>query len=90
MIHFTYFVSFFFWFKISKVETDGLLSVKFFSYVSDKGYRINNLEYSISVTDVVRIIEPPVIKHVSKRRGWVLFKDGDLNVSSESYSDFSI
>ena len=84
----SYFV--FFFLKISKVESDGTLCVKFFGYVSDKGYRMNDLEYTISTDDVVRVIDPPVIKHVSKRRGWVLFRDRDLNVSSESYSDFSI
>ena len=71
------------------METDGSLSVNFFSFVSDKGYWINELEYNILAMDVMRIIDPPIIKHVSKRRGWVLFKDKDLNVSSESYSDFS-
>ena len=69
---------------------DGSLSVNFFSSVSDKGYRINELEYNILAMDVMRITDPPIIKHVSKRHGWVLFKDKDLNISSESYSDFSI
>ena len=85
----SYFVLFYF--KISKVETDGTLGVNFFFYVTDKGYRLNeDLEYNILLDDVLRIIEPPVIKHVSKRQGWVVFKDKDLNVSAESYSDFSI
>ena len=73
------------------MEDDGTLSVKFFRYTADKGYRLNEeLEYSITVDDVARVIEPPVIKQISKRRGWVIFKDQGLNVSSESYSDFSI
>ena len=46
--------------------------------------------YTINVDDVVREIEPPILKQISKRRGWVIFKDKELNVLSESYSDFSI
>ena len=60
-------------------------------YTTDKGYRLNEeVMYTITVTDVLRVIEPPILKHISKRRGWVIFKDKELNVSSESYSDFSI
>ena len=91
MIHFTYFVSFFFFFKISEVKTDGSLFVQFFMYTTDKGYRLNEeVKYTITVADVLRVIELPILKHISKRRGWVIFKDKELNVSSESYSDFSI
>ena len=48
-----------------------------------------DLEYTISLSDVVTKIKPPVIKQISKSRGWVIFS-ADLNVSEESYSDFSI
>ena len=50
---------------------------------------MNNIKYSIKYEDVVKKLESPVIKHVSKWQGWVLFK-GELNVSLESYSDFSL
>ena len=79
-----------FFLKIRTVEEDGGIVVTFFTYVSDKGFRMNDLEYTITTQDVVRKIEPPVIKQVSKRRGWVLFKETDLNVSCDSYTDFSI
>ena len=78
-------------FKISEVETDGSLLVQLFTYTTDKGYRLNEeVIYTITVADVLRVIEPPILKHISKRRVWVIFKDKELNVSSESYSDFSI
>ena len=73
------------------METDGSLLVKFFTYTIDKGYWLNEeVMYTINVDDVVREIEPPILKQISKRRGWVIFKDKELNVLSESYSDFSI
>ena len=50
---------------------------------------MSDLEYTISNTDVLKKIKPPVIRQISKSRGWVVFRE-DLNVSSESYSDFSI
>ena len=91
MIHFTYFVLFFFFFKISEVEADGGLLVQLFTYATEKGYRLNEeVKYTITVADVLRVIEPPILKHISKRQGWVIFKDKELNASSESYSDFSI
>ena len=71
------------------MEPDGIL-VKFFSYVLDKGYQINDLEYTINEVDIDRKIDPPVIKQVSKTCGWVLFKATDLDTSYDSYSDFSI
>ena len=80
---------FFFFLKITSVEDDGSIGVKFFNYVREKGYRMSDLEYTISRTDVAKVIQPPVIRHISKSRGWVIFKE-DLNVSTESYSDFSI
>ena len=68
MIHFTYFVSFFFFFKILEVKTDGSLLVQFFTYTTDKGYRLNEeVKYTITVADVLRVIEPPILKHISKR-----------------------
>ena len=48
-----------------------------------------DLEYAISLSDIVTKIKPPVIKQISKSSGWVIFS-ADLNVSEESYSDFSI
>ena len=69
---------------------DACLLVKFFKHVKDKGFQLSPFEFEIDVKDVLRKIQPPVIKHVSKRRGWCLFRDTDLNVSDESYSDFSI
>ena len=71
------------------MEDDGIL-VKFFNYVHHKGFRMSDLEYSISRSDVVKVIQPPVIRHISKSRGWVIFREDFLNVSTESYSDFSI
>ena len=59
------------------MEPDGIL-VKFFSYVLDKAYWMNDLEYTINEVDIDRKIDPPVIKHVSKMRGWVLFKATDF------------
>ena len=60
--------------------------VKFFSHTHDKGFRMNDLEYTISRTDVQKKIQPPIIRQISKSRGWE-----NLNVSSESYRlDFSI
>ena len=48
-----------------------------------------DLEYAISLSDVVTKIKPPVIKQISKSRGCIIFSV-DLNVSEESCSDFSI
>ena len=64
--------------------------MKFFKYIKDKGFEMADIEYEIDRNDVLRKIHPPVIKHISKRRGWCLFRENDLNVSEESYSDFSI
>ena len=47
-----------------------------------------DLEYAISFSDVVKKIKPPVIKQISKNRGWIIFS-ANLNVSEESHSDFS-
>ena len=50
------------------METDGSLLVKFFTYTTDKGYRLNEeVMYTINVADVVREIEPPILKQISKR-----------------------
>ena len=75
--------------KISSVEDDESMVVKFFHKTHDKGFVMIDLEYTICRKDVQKKIQPPVIRHISKSRGWVIFKD-DLNVSSDSYSDFSI
>ena len=79
----------FFLLKISSVEDDESIVVKFFHNTRDKGFVMIDLEYTIARKDVQKKIQPPVIRHISKSRGWVIFKE-DLNVSSESYSDFSI
>ena len=63
--------------------------VKFFTHTRDKGFRMNDLEYTISRADVQKRIQPPVIRQISKSHGWVIFRE-NLNVSSESYSNFSI
>ena len=71
------------------MENDTLL-VKFFKYVKDKGYEMLDIEYTINIEDVLKKIVPPVIKNVSEWRGWILFKEKDLNMLEDSYSDFSI
>ena len=75
--------------KISSVEDDESMLVKVFHKTLDKGFVMINLEYTITRKDVQKKIPPPVIRHISKSCGWVIFKD-NLNVSSDSYSDFSI
>ena len=79
----------FFILKINSVEDDKSMVVKFFHNTHDKGFVMIDLEYTIARKDVQKKIQPPVIQHISKSRGWVIFKE-DLNVSSESYSDFLI
>ena len=67
-MNFFNFCFFFFLFKISTVEDDGSILLKFFNYVCDKVFWMNDLEYSISPSDVAKVIQPSVIWHISKKQ----------------------
>ena len=79
--------------QVSSIVTgveDATLPVKIFKYVKDKGYDMSDIEYEINIKDVLKKIDAPFIRNISKWRGWMQFNEKDLNVSEESYSDFSI